>query len=270
MSNFWGASFVYAGIPSETYDLYINTSETTANNSVGILSTNPGDITIYSQAIYRRPVPFFWGTQQSAVLEFDVTFNSLTELTAEDAHLISRWLFGKQNFAKLQIMQYDLQDIYFNAFLTKPQTLYVGNTIRGFQAHVTCDAPWAWCFPKTTTYTYTTPNVNVTTIINNTSDNNFYTYPSMVITVGAFSNATINIINTTDNSRLFSFTGMSAGEVLTVNNDLQIITSSTGLLRLSNFNKHWFRLLQGVNSVNIQGEVASVSFTYSPARKVGG
>ena len=270
MSNFYGASFIFNGTPSEYYDLYINTSETTANNSVGILSTNPGDVTLYSQAIYRRPIPFFWGVQQSNPLEFDVTFNSLTELTAEDARIISRWLFGQQSFQKLQIMQYDLQNIFFQCFLTKPMTLYVGNTIRGFQAHVVCNAPWGFEYPKTTTYTYTTPNVNVTTIINNTSDNNFYTYPSMVITTGAFANADINITNTTDNSRLFSFSGMSAGEVLTVNNDLQIISSSTGLLRLSNFNKHGFRFLQGVNSVNIQGEIASVSFTYSPARKVGG
>jgi hypothetical protein len=55
-----------------------------------------------------------------------------------------------------------------------------------------------------------------------------------------------------------------------MDNDLQTISSSTTLKRLSNFNKKWFRLIQGLNNLNVQGGIASFVITHSEARKIGG
>ena len=54
-----------------------------------------------------------------------------------------------------------------------------------------------------------------------------------------------------------------------MNNQKQIITSSTGLNRLGNFNKNWFRLVSGVNKLRIVGGLEASTMTYQNARKVG-
>jgi phage-related protein len=80
----------------------------------------------------------------------------------------------------------------------------------------------------------------------------------------------VSITNLDDSNRVFSFTGVSPNEVLTVNNSLQTISSSTGLIRLSYFNKHFLRLVPGVNRLRIQGNVGSVAMTTQfVAKKIG-
>jgi hypothetical protein len=79
------------------------------------------------------------------------------------------------------------------------------------------------------------------------------------------------IENEEDGGRIFSFTDLQTNEVITIQNDYQIISSSTGLKRLGNFNKHWLRFLPGKNTLHITGSVASISNTYSLiVKKVGG
>ena len=50
-------------------------------------------------------------------------------------------------------------------------------------------------------------------------------------------------------------------------NQLKQITSSLGLNRYSNFNKNFFRLLQGNNNIAITGNVESFKIIYKNAVK---
>jgi len=257
---FWGNTFVFDGVPSELYNLYISSPDG------GMISTaGSGDVELLTQKVFRNPKPYLLGVQQSPVLSFDIQFTSPDELMVEDMRTILSWLFGQSQYKKLQIQQLDMDDIYFNCFITAPQIIKVGNLIKGISGTVICDSPFAWAFSKTTTKNYT-GSANETFVLFNTSDNNNYTYPAVVATIDDFG-GTFSITNNTDDGRVFTFTGMSQGEIVTIDNERCIITSSTGLRRLGNFNKQWFRLLKGINSLTIMGNVAQVKITYSPARK---
>ena len=47
---------------------------------------------------------------------------------------------------------------------------------------------------------------------------------------------------------------ISEGEIITVDNDNQIISSSEGVNRLECFNKKWFKIKHGVNDITIYGK----------------
>jgi len=261
---FFGKEFIFDGVPSSKYNLYINSPN---GGDFEILPAS-SDVEIFTQRVYRRPRVYYYGTSQSPVLEFDLEVTSPEEITSVMSQSIQSWLFGKQEYAKLQIIQNDMQTIYFNCFLTSPQVIKSGRMIHGFSSKVICDSPFAWEFPKTFTRTYSDPIVSEIYSFYNYSDDSEYMYPNMIITMNA-TGGDISIINSNDNSREFLIEELSPNEVITINNELGIMTSSTGLRRLSNFNKKWMRFVKGVNTLSIAGNIGSIAVTYQLARKVG-
>lgn len=259
---FYGYTFIFKDIPSEVYNLYISSPDG------GMVETSgSGDVELLTQKVFRNPKPYLLGVQQAPVLTFDVQFLSPDELLSEDVRLIQSWLFGQQTYNKLQIVQPDMQDIYYNCFITNPRIVRVGNLIRGISGTVICDSPFAWEYPKTFSLDYPNGTANVNISIDNISDNTYYEFPSVFIRMDDFG-GTVRLTNNSDNGRVFEFTGLQAFEEITVDNEKCIITSNTGLRRLSNFNKNWFRLLNGLNNINAFGNFEHLEITYSPARKV--
>ena len=94
--SFFGSSFIFDGTPSDIYNLYISTPDGGETDNTG--STN---VTILKDVVFRRPVAYLLGVQQAPVLEFEVSFNSPGEISAQDAQVIQRWLFGKQTYKNL-------------------------------------------------------------------------------------------------------------------------------------------------------------------------
>jgi phage-related protein len=285
---FWGRNFIFDSIPSETYSMIISSTDGGDGTSNG-----SGNVELNTQEIFRRPLPYFYGVQQTPVLEFPVSITTTEmELSAEDAALTQKWLFGQQTYKKLQIQQEDMATSYFNCFLVDPQIIRAGNIIRGFTCTVKCDAPFAWGFEKTISYDYTSFNnnpVGVTVIINNISENLYYTYPIITFTMntvgGDFAIRNLNDIDPSipgDNGRSFQFGGLwvdkfgnsfilphlSPNEVMTVNHGLQTLSSSAGFKRLNSFNKKFFRLLPGYNKLAVVGNIKNLTFKYTPAKRM--
>lgn len=262
---FWACDFIFDDSPSSLHNLYISS----ANGGGGFDQVvTPSDVEIITQDVYRRPKVYFYGTSPRPVLSFDVEFTSPTEIDSVRAQGIQRWLFGHSEYKKLQIIQNDMQSVYYNCFLTSPEVLKSGRVIIGYKATVVCDSPYAWEFEKTLTRTYTDPVISENYSFYNDSDDNGYMYPELVVTMSA-TGGDISIINNSDAGREFAITDLSPSEVLTIDNDLGIMSSSTGFNRLSLFNKKWFRFVPSINNLDISGNVASLVFTYSLARKVG-
>jgi len=236
---FYARSFSYNDQPSEIFGLIITSTDS------GEGSSPTSNIEIKTQQIFRRPTPFFFGTSQNEVLSFDVSIRTTeTEMTAEDAALAQEWLFSQQNYGILRIVQPDMEDYYFKCFFVDGQVVRVGNVIVGFDAKVICDSPFAWGVAKSVTYTES----NKTYILLNESENNFYTYPYMVINInGGLCDFLIR--NVTDNNREMSVTGLMIGETVTIDNDLQIITATQSVNPLNKFASpiNFFRLVSGVN-----------------------
>lgn len=263
--GFYASSFVFANQASEYYDLMIFNfgSGGKQNSSAG------GDIEIVNKEVFRRPVPYFYGVTHKPVLTFPLVFGSKNALDSNTREAIHKWLFGQMNYQKLEIVQMDMMDAYYNCFLTNPQIVDIGNLKYAFEATVVCDAPWAWSYDKTLTKTYTEDVVNDDFIFINDSANADYLYPEISFTLNGLGDG-ITITNYSDNNRQFIFTELSPNETITIDNDRQILTSDTGLYRLSSFNLNWFRILQGTNSLNISGGITSFQMDYKLARNIGG
>jgi hypothetical protein len=260
----YASSFVFNNIPSEYYGLRIfNFNSGRENASAG------GDISPVTQTIYRRPIPYFYGVNQDKVLTFPIVFGSYSALDSTTINLIHKWLFGQMNYKKLVVVQPDMSEVYFNCFLTDPQNISIGNLKYAFEATVICDSPWAWSYDKVFAKTYSTDNVDDTFIFVNESANCDYLYPEVSFTINSLGSG-VTITNSSDNGRQFIFAGISPLETITIDNDRQILSSSTGLYRLSKFNLNWFRLLQGINNINILGGISSFTMNYKFAISTGG
>lgn len=262
---FYSSKFLYNGVASDMYNLYISEiggdGSSTWNGS--------GSMEIYNKKIYRRSTPFFYGSAVGDNLEFELSFTSPNDIDSRTSELIQKWLFSSRSYKKLMIVQPDMADMYMNVILNNPQVVRDGNFIRGYTCTAQCDSPFGgWKFPKTKTYTYTSEVTDTTITFNNTSDDSGgYLYPQFVITINN-AGGDVTLTNQSDASRVFSFTDLSPDEVLTVDNSLQQISSSTGLKRISKFNKNFFRLIPGINTIRIQGNISSIAMTYQFVSKI--
>lgn len=262
---FWGLDFIF----DHEFSLGYGVKIISIDGSSVVTEANAGSgIEIFSDSVFRNPTVFQYGVSQSEVLTFDMEIASETPIAGINRSKIQKWLFGRMKPCHLQIVQTDLQDIYFNCYLTNASTTYIGNYCYGFKFTVECDAPWAWQIART----YTQKQFNDIWRFYNNSDNTDYTYPILEFKLKQYliTDGDISITNITDNNRKFELLNCYPGEVIKVDCQRQIISSSRNRLLSGFFNKKFFRLLPSQNEIDINGELEYLSLTYSDARKVGG
>ena len=260
---FHAKSFVYDSIDSDTYGLQI------ASIEVGGMSSNKasGNTEILETFIYKKPKPYFYGIQYTSRLEFPVAFFSENEITASMLSFILNWLFNKSSYRNFAIMQDDMDEYYMQCIFTDPVVRRIGNVVYGVSG--TCKLDSQFAYTRSKTITYTNPLPTSITFQNNSHCDNGYLYPTLNFTMGT-SGGNLSMTNANDDDRIFSFTGLLGSEIVNVNNDLGIITSSTGSPILSKFNKNFLRFVPGVNVLAVSGSsVSTLSLTYQFLRQIG-
>ena len=262
MAGFNGFQFVFDGVPSSTYGLCLAEFDPNGfkTNSAG------SNVTLIEDGLPRRTKPYFYGVVQNEKLQFEISITNTKGLDRRTVAVIQKWLFGQTRYKKLQVVQCDMDDMYFNCMLKNADIITIGNIPYGFTCTVECDAPWGWEFPRTSVFS--TQEVETNLQFYNSSDDSDYLYPIINFKLDT-STTDVSVINLDDNNRASTFTGLLPSETIYINNDLEIITSSTGLNRLKNFNGKYFRFRQGLNRIRIIGGLTTASVTYQFARKVG-
>lgn len=261
--SFYGSSFIFNNVPSEIYDLRILDFDV-ATPSDGIAG---GNVSIKEEWLYRREVPYFYGRYYESSLEFDFTVGSFSPLDGATRNAIQTWLLGKNTYLPLRIVQDDIQDITFNVILTSITNKYIGNVNYALTLHAKCDRPWGLYYPPVFTKIYPGGLSTETFNFINQSTYSGYNKPVLEFNMDA-TGGSFSLTNASDNNRQFIFTGLSPLESITVDNDKGIITSSAGL-RIDNFNKNFFRLVQGVNTITLAGNITDFSMTCIFPRGVG-
>ena len=265
MASFHTYDFIYDGIPSHTFDLKIITFDD-GGLFGGVGSTN---VEILTQRVLRKSKPYYLGRTQEPVLEFPFIFGTAHEISGMDRDLISAWLFGRAGYKKLEILQDDLNSAWFNCFMTEPEPQYIGNINYAFKCKIICDSPFAYSPTKTFTFGGSPSDYYAFDIYNHSSEDE-YLYPFVSFTTDS-GISSFTIANIDDNLREFEFTGLTIpNETITINNDLQIITTTESIRRLPNFNLNWFRLLPRLNRLVIQGSVVSGYISFNERIKIGG
>lgn len=254
---FYGLNFIFDGVPSENYGLQIvNFDNGMVNNTFGVQIEEVQDM------VSKRHSPYHYGIKYDNMLTFTMKVARQEAFDAFDKQAIGQWLFGHQQYKWLQVVQDDLEDIWFKCILKNPQTIDIANNTYGFTFEVVCDAPWAW----TDEYNYNYRiNGSQNISFENISDDNNYLYP--IITY-ATTDTNFSIINKTDSSRLFAFSSLDLGENLVINNNFQTIETDSSEKRINNFNLKWFRLLPGQNELTVLG-TGSMLLTMRFPKKVG-
>ena len=260
---FWGFDFLLDNVSSTGYGVYISN----INDSGVIESSFGSSINLITKKLLRNPVEYLFGVEQTPPLEFDISITSPDPIPGSMRDVIGSWLFGKQSYRKLRIIQNDLQDVYFNCFIVSGTAIYIGNLCYGFKCHIKNDSPFAYGNTQTITRTYTLL-ANELYTYNNLSANAYYTYPTVTFKISSVG-IDFGIMNANDNNRVFTFTSLTAGEIMTVDCQRQIISSSTGLLRVANFNKKWLRFVPGINILRIVGGIDYLTLQIPVAKKVG-
>ena len=263
--SFYASYFIYDSNISYEYGLKISS----ATNS-GIHETSGANVRLFTESLYHRPKVYLLGVQETPTLTIPITISVEDQLTASESSAISKWLFGQNDFKKLQIIQPDMSDLYYNCIFVNPKVIRVGNIIRGYRADIVCDSPFAWEFLEQTTYEYPLEEylISDTITYNNLTDTEYYSYPIVEVKMNHFGD-TFSLINLSDNDREFGFSDLNPDEFITIDNDLQIIDSDTGESRVENFTTYkWFRLLPGLNKLSLTGGVATLRIINQVAKKI--
>lgn len=256
--NYDALNFIFDGVPSEQFGLFLcNINQTGKQTYDG-----GGNIKIHTSKTALMDYNYLMGIEYDEMFEFKMTFGSIQPKDKFDISLINNWLIGHSEYKKLQILQHDMTHVYYNCILNDYKIVSFGNYAYAFECTVICDRPWS--LGNTRTY-----NIKKgTSILLNESHTNRLTYPILSFTTNQ-ANATVSIVNASNDNWETKFTGLSSGETITVDNQLQLITSSLGLFRLGNFNKHWLELVPRNNKLIVSGAVNEVKIKFEEIRKVG-
>lgn len=259
---FQGMTFIYDGISSDTYELYLGGTDVKAITSA-TASTNTE---LVFDSVNGRSKNFVYGVKQSSTTgEFPLYIFSPNELTRYDVHTIDAWLFSNAMPKKLIIVQDDMTEFHYNAIFSKNEVLtHRGGVVYGFSCTVVCDSSYAYSNYKTTTHVI---NGETTIKFNNMSSGINYNYPQIEFTSNK-ANGQITIKNESDKNRTFTMNGLSINETITIDEWFEI-TSSMGLNRLENCNKKWLRLKNGVNVLKVSGDVTSLKITHQNLKGIG-
>ncbi len=264
---FLAKTFIYNNIPSEVHNLYLG--DVDGEGEISAAGSN--SVSLLTQKLFRRPIPLFFGAEQTPCLQFPISAYCPDDLDAPNYSDVSSWLFGQQQYGILRICQNDMLEIYYRCFLINPQITRIGNFIRAFTTTVLCNSPFAWAEPITETHTYNPNAYSITDNITflNRSANVFYTFPTNVTIVGNIFGGSVSITNISDVNRQFIYI-LAPNETIVFNCDLQIITSNLVTYPLVNFNKNFLRFVQGINNLIVTGNISSLSISYDVAVKIGG
>jgi phage-related protein len=194
-----------------------------------------GSRNILEETIPGRDIPYFYEIDDEP-LEFEVTFAFAESMTKSQIKTIVRKLITTKRYEELTFGKYSGSTytaetpIYKVIFIGEVDINYVSTGFDGsnnelFIAYITltarADRPYGY-----QSISRSVVNQNNTTI-NNTGDVEFY--PNIVITNtngGVIqTDKYIRIINTTNNSAI-TFSSLASGEIVTVNSNLQTITST--------------------------------------------
>lgn len=257
--NFAPYTFMYDDFQSNDYGIRFAHFDTSEPVSVG------GGFTynmLYIKNGHRRIVTSANQTEDNC-LEFEVEFMAENGLYPEDEDAVYDALFNKPDFKKLKIYTQTDEPYYFNCLFTNPEKIQAikNNSVVtvGYKCNLILDSAWMWTDKTVEIQDSESYIINVKTQIKD------YTYPILTIGVGS-TGGTISIVNNSDNDYTTSFESLSpATEIVMTPEYCKIDYTGTGNIWAKFYDKHFFRLIPGKNTISISGDVESLKIEYKEA-----
>ena len=232
--------FTYDGVSSATYGLQIVDFNDNAVQEADVLS--------YTLTLQKTPgsLRFSHGgvdCDTPPICEFSVLSES--ELSVSQRRTFLSWIMGRNAFKDVKFLGGDTEEYTYRGVFISAKTIWVRGRCHGFRLTLQFDSPYARGASVVKTVNSGT---HLITLDNPSDITDAYTYPKVVFTGGS-----VDIVNITDDSqRHFTFSGLTAAETITVDNEVKYISSTIGGEKLSKFtSKNWLRLRKGDNQLQI-------------------
>ena len=257
---FYGLSFIFDGIASERYGLYIYSINGSGNDS----SPSGNKISLLTDKIANGYKHEILGISEDEPLEFKITFGSFNSLTRHEVRAIHNWL-RKNEYKKLQIVQPDMSGLHYNCIMHDSVIKHIGNVPYAFEYTVTCDSQFAW--EEERTYKYPTIQDGM---IRHYNDSDIPTYIRPLVKLKSSSSSnTVTIENMSNNGWVTRINNLGANEIVTIDNEDEYIGTDRRPNILQEFNHGWLELVPGMNELRITGNVVDFEITYANARRIG-
>ena len=204
--------------------------------------------------------PNFYGVKHEP-FTFTVTFMCDEGVDMDDTKMydLANWLISDEY--KPFISDDNIGKVYYCMAINDADFITNGLQQGYFTVEFRCRDGFGWTIPAIVTHDLSTITSPTTIQIFNQSNVSEYFYPNMQITLED-SNTAISMVNLSDNSYTFSFTDLSVGEVLEIDNQKRKIESDTVANRFDKFNKNWFKLKKGMNNIQVTGK-CTIKFNFS-------
>ena len=257
---------MYNGVSSRDFGLILVSIDSNLNEV-----PSGSNIEIQSVSATKNPKKIFLGAKENPSLEFPIEILSKNPIDLPTFLRIKQWLFGNPGYHRLQIEDEWYSDFYFNCILKASEDIKFGGEYFGLRCSVECDSPYAYTFPKTKTYTFDSSIINYFEFDNFSAE--IYGLRPIIEFKLSNSGNSFLIKNLTTN-REFKMMDLIPNEIITVDNQNEIITSSTGLNRFKNLekgeNQGYFSLAHGINKLECHGLLEYLKITYQFAVRLGG
>lgn len=153
---------------------------------------------------------------------------------------------------------------YLECVFANPQKIEYSEGTVGWRCTCICSSTMA--IQEDVELTISSFNSDITLDVDTDIDD--YVYPYLVITcTNASSETTVTITNKTDNNRAMQIKDATAGVVLYADCAMGTIINNAETEYYNKLvNQHFLRLLPGVNTISVTGNVESIKFTWQNAR----
>lgn len=164
---------------------------------------------------------------------------------------ILSWLY-KPGFRDLVIHQADYEGYKFRVAISDINVIYFSALCVGFSMVLNFDSIYGTGKPTTVKVSLEGTEKKVK-ILNKSDLSNQYTMPTIKF-LNKVSEGKLTIKNNSDTSLMdFEITDLKNNETVTIDNELQLISSTANDDILSYFNKRWLRLKPGMNELSLVG-----------------
>ena len=253
MSSFYGCHFSFDGIPCDYHDLTVY--DFGRAQDVGGSFTSSGSVV--EESIARRHKKLYYGTMHDRPLEFRLVFGANDRRIQSGRHfdrwdleVIASWMTGLDGYRWLEITQPDMETVRYRVIITELSFATVGWMPWAFECRIVCDSAFGYTYPET--FRYNVEGSKSIPFFSRSTLNGFY-YPQMELHLsgGSF----VNIVNESDNGRVFSLTNLPSGQTMNIkiDNENGIITNNRDHNLYMNFNMNFFRLVRGDNKLQVTG-----------------
>lgn len=261
--DIYGSYFTYGNFNSEDYNLVLSSAESERDRS---LAGSIEGTTIFNRRDNRD---YFVGDDYSGSslsMAIDITTCDGSPLSDTDIRTVEKYLFNRQSYRNLYFTDDTSEKkVYVHGRFINPSKLEYNGGIVGFSTTLVTDNNMLWETPTEITIPVNNESISAVTNISVTTDTDMddYIYPKVTINMGS-SGGDVIIVNQSDSStRLTQFSNLGGNVSVVMDGTINYISGDYyNAFTYQNF----IRLLDGVNTFSVMGNISSIKFEYQNRR----